>query len=261
MKINLIRDIFCRLYYSRLIILAALLLHGSRAVSQTSPATSNYSRLNGFGLFGEYSNDSSHMLIGVSRNRKLLDFGGSYTRRLLLNRFMDGQYMAEIRPVMLESDPITDQTTVIVSPPPSQTYTNDGPLQEACHAFTSTSTSIIQGVTYTENFTQTCPGRRWTYGAGLSPIGFKLNFLPRRRIQPVLTGLGGLMISTQQIPVSDASRFNFTFEFGGGLEFYRSTTRSIRVEWRYHHISNDFTGNQNPGIDSGLFQVTYAFGH
>jgi hypothetical protein len=248
--------------FSRLFILLALLLLGSRAFSQASKVNPNYySRLNGFGLFGEYSNDSSHILIGSARNRKLLDFGGSYTRRLLLDRYIDGQYMAEVRPVMLESDPITDQTTVIISPPAFGTSAIDGPVEEACHAFTSTFTLIVQGVAYTEKFTRTCPGRRWTYGVGLSPIGYKLNFLPRHRIQPVLTGLGGLMVSTEQIPVPGASRFNFTFEFGAGLEFYSSPTNSIRVEWRYHHISNDYTANQNPGIDSGLFQATYTFGH
>ena len=247
--------------FSRLALLFALLLFGSRAFSQVTPTNTNYySRLNGFGLFGEYSNDSSHILIGYSRNRKLLDFGGSYTRRILLGRYVDAQYMAEIRPVMLESDPITDQTSLIVSPPPSQTFTYNGPFAETCHAFTSTSTVVVRGVTYIEKFTKSCLRRRWTYGAGLSPIGYKLNFLPRHRIQPVFTGLGGLMVSARQIPVSGASRFNFTFEFGGGLEFYRSTTNSIRVEWRYHHISNDYTANQNPGIDSGLFQATYVFG-
>ena len=45
-----------------------------------------------------------------------------------------------------------------------------------------------------------------------------------------------------------------------GFEFYRSAKKSFRVEYRYHHISNDYTADQNPGIDNGLFQVTYAFG-
>ena len=52
----------------------------------------------------------------------------------------------------------------------------------------------------------------------------------------------------------------FTIEVGAGFEFYRSAKKSFRVEYRYHHISNDYTADQNPGIDNGLFQVTYAFG-
>ena len=36
-----------------------------------------FSRRNTFTVFAEYSNDSSHILMGVSENRKLATFGGS----------------------------------------------------------------------------------------------------------------------------------------------------------------------------------------
>ena len=68
------------------------------------------------------------------------------------------------------------------------------------------------------------------------------------------------MYSTQPIPTPDAGSFNFTFDFGTGFELYRSSTKSIRAEYRYHHISNHNTSYTNPGIDSGLFQLTYSFG-
>jgi opacity protein-like surface antigen len=68
------------------------------------------------------------------------------------------------------------------------------------------------------------------------------------------------MYSTQPIPLAQAGSFNFTFDLGAGVEIYRSTTRSIRAEYRFHHISNHNTAMENPGIDSGLFQVSYAFG-
>jgi opacity protein-like surface antigen len=91
-------------------------------------------------------------------------------------------------------------------------------------------------------------------------VGFQWNFLPRRKLQPFLIGHGGYMYSTQAIPVAQAGNFNFTFDLGVGLELYRTKTRSIRAEYRYHHISNHDTATANPGIDNGLFQVTYAFG-
>jgi opacity protein-like surface antigen len=68
------------------------------------------------------------------------------------------------------------------------------------------------------------------------------------------------MYSTRPIPINGAGSFNFTFDLGAGIELYRSKTRSVRAEYRYHHISNDNTANENPGIDNGLIQVTYAFG-
>jgi hypothetical protein len=68
------------------------------------------------------------------------------------------------------------------------------------------------------------------------------------------------MYSTQPIPVLNAGSFNFMFDFGVGVELFRSKTKSIRTEYRYHHISNHGTAIENPGIDNGLFQVTYSFG-
>jgi Lipid A 3-O-deacylase (PagL) len=44
------------------------------------------------------------------------------------------------------------------------------------------------------------------------------------------------------------------------VEIYQNKTRSIRVEYRYHHISNHDTATENPGIDSGLFQLSYSLG-
>jgi opacity protein-like surface antigen len=97
-------------------------------------------------------------------------------------------------------------------------------------------------------------------GEAMSPIGFQWNFLPARKTQPFVDAHGGYMFSTKPIPVYDAGSFNFTFDIGAGLEVYRSRTQSVRVEYRFHHISNHNTANANPGIDNGLFQVTYSFG-
>ena len=249
------------MHSTRLVVLLTLLLPASTALSQATSDRPYYSRLNTFGLFGEYSNDSSHILLGVAQNRKLLDFGGSYSRRLFLNRIIDAQYMAELRPLMFESDPLTHETITITSPPPTETLTSNATFAQACHPSSQTFTDVIQGITFSNTDTLTCGQRQWTFGEGFSPAGFKLNFLPRRRIQPVFTALAGYMFSTKPIPVSDAGSSNFTFSVGAGLEFYRSATRSIRAEYRVHHISNNYTADANPGIDSQLIQITYAFGH
>jgi hypothetical protein len=243
----------------RSLALLALLLPVANALSQVNPQPAYYSRLNTFGFFGEYSNDSSHILLGGSQNRKLLDFGGTYSRRVLLNRFVDGQYMAELSPIMLESDPVFHVMYVASLPPPGFTVTENLTFSQACRPSSATFGGMADGEPYLETETITC-GRRWTFGEGFSPIGFKWNFRPRHRLQPVFTMLGGYMFSTQPIPVDAAGSWNFTFELGAGFEFYRSATRSIRAEYRYHHISNAGTADLNPGIDNGLFQVTYAFG-
>ena len=94
----------------------------------------------------------------------------------------------------------------------------------------------------------------------LSPAGLRWNFLPRHKTQFFASAHGGYMFSTQAIPLNGAGSFNFTFDVGAGLEFYRSRNRSIRLEYRYHHISNNNSADLNPGIDNGLIQAMYCFG-
>ncbi len=168
------------------------------------------------------------------------------------------QYDLEVLPVALESDPVDHYTFTVTSPKPSTfKATLTGPY--ACHSNSGSGSEIIDGTTYSYTYSNQC-SRRWTIGEGMSPVGFKWNFRPRHALQPFLIGHGGYMYSTQSIPVDNSASFNFTFDFGAGLELYRTRTRSIRAEYRYHHISNHDTANQNPGIDNGLFQLTYAFG-
>jgi hypothetical protein len=233
----------------------------STAQSQTNADQNSFSRKNTIGIFAAYSNDSSHILLGDAENRKLLDFGLVYNRRLFQNHFVNWQYSGEVLPVALESDPVAHQVqyqtqpTIITIVDPytwGQVISCVNPLVPY--------TYVIQGVTYAGTGTLKCTSRQWTIGEGISPVGFQWNFLPRHKTQLFLDGHGGYMYSTQPIPMPDAGSFNFTFDIGAGVEFYRSKKRSLRVEVRAHHISNHNTADDNPGIDNALFQLTYAFG-
>jgi opacity protein-like surface antigen len=224
--------------------------------NQGPPATP---RRNTFGLLAAYSNDSSHMLLGVAENRKLLNIGLLYNRRLLFNRYVNWQYSGELIPVALDSDPlqVTTSTFVYTNPPLTVTETLSTPTTASCQSSSGSGSIPGGGPSYT--YVATC-SRRWSVGEAFSPIGFQWNFWTRRRIQPFIVGHGGYMYSSQTIPVAQSGNFNFTFDFGVGAEFYRTPTKSVRAEYRYHHISNDWTAQQNPGIDSGLFQVAFTFG-
>jgi opacity protein-like surface antigen len=232
------------------------------AQTQTSVDQNSFSRKNTFGLFAAYSNDSSHILMGDAENRKLLDFGLVYNRRLLQNHTVNWQYSGELLPVALESDPLA-QIVDFQTVPTKQTFVY--PYQYAVLNCVPVSTpySITNpntGITYSGTAVQSCVSRQWTIGEGISPIGFQWNFLPQHKTQFFLDGHGGYMYSTHPIPISTAGSFNFTFDFGAGVEFYRSKKRSLRAEVRFHHISDHGTTIENPGIDNALFQLTYAFG-
>ncbi len=72
---------------SLLSLIVLLTLISTAATAQaTSPAASPYyARTNTFSVFGAYSGDSSHILLGDAENRMLLDFGVAYGRRLVVN--------------------------------------------------------------------------------------------------------------------------------------------------------------------------------
>ncbi len=249
---------FC-LYLS---MVAVLIAAGDTAcAAQSRDPGSYYARANTLGILVAYSRDSSHMLLGAAERRQLLSVGVSYSRRLLMNSTVNWQYDGELLPVALEGDPTTMQVVQYGGPNGVTASDNVGAVMVSCAPVTiSFSSSEGPGgtpVTYTA--TDYCSGRQWTAGEAMSPVGMQWNFLPRHRIQPLLEGHGGYMYSTTPVPIVTAGSFNFTFDFGAGLEIFRPNLNSIRVEYRYHHISNHYTASTNPGVDSGMAQVTYCF--
>lgn len=231
------------------------------AISQTPDANPFFARKNTFSVFVAYSNDSSHILLGDAENRKLLTIGAAYGRRLFVNRIVNWQYNGEILPVALESDPngitVTNQTQPTAT---TFSYVSESPVLCSPTVVPFDITDSQTGQTYVGTWTTTCKGRHWTIGEAISPVGFQWNFMPQRKLQPFFIGHGGYMYSTQSIPIVGAGSFNFTFDIGAGFEFFQSRGRSIRAEYRLHHISNHGTAQENPGIDNGVFQVTYSFG-
>ena len=221
-------------------------------------------------IFTEYSPGSSHIILGVAREREFVTVGAGFTQRLFQNSVWSLGYRAEVRPLMVESDPVqTGQYYNINLPPigsfpgqqesgyyrlPHEMPVLSTGLRSVNHTFT------YKGQTYFQDYTFTY-GRRWTYVAGLSPAGLQAKFLPRSRIQPVFTLMTGFTISTRDVPVFDSSAFNFTFSFGAGFDFLERPKHSMRLEYRIQHLSNAYLGTGiDPGIDSQIVHVGYSWG-
>ena len=234
---------------------------GSSMHGQTSESGS-VRRRNTFGIYVEYSNDSSHMVLGIAEDRKLVALGGSYALRLWRSHVGDLRYIVEARPVLMVSDPVMHSTVTItpIVPPgaPSTSISQTEPTT-ACHPGTYQETVQFPNESLDVKVIDTCD-RRWVFAQGFSPVGFQYGFRPGHRLQPLLTSTAGYVFSTTPIPVSNAGSFNFTFDMGVGLEWFRTRNQSIQFEYRYHHISNHFTADANPGVDNGVFKLTYAFG-
>jgi hypothetical protein len=225
-----------------------------------------YSRKNTFSLFAEYSNTSSHIFLGISRQRELADAGGAYARRLFQFKGTSFQYLAEVRPVTFESDPVTTEngTTTVTSGPgagTSLTYTLTGTYGGKCRNETLAGSFSAgpQGSagTYVEVFT--C-SRQWTFAQEFSPVGFRYSIRTRQTIQPFIVSTVGYMYSNRPIPLSTAGSFNFQFDFGAGIEVFRTKSRSMSFEARLHHFSNKNTAADNPGVDNLNYKVSYNFG-
>jgi len=100
-------------------------------------------------------------------------------------------------------------------------------------------------------------GRTAVYGFGILPASFKFNFARRRVLQPFLAVSTGMVYSMQKIPIpiTDATRVNFTFEFGGGVQWMTSSHKALILGYKFAHISNAFRTSVNPGVDANMLYV------
>ena len=102
-------------------------------------------------------------------------------------------------------------------------------------------------------------GRSTIYGAGLSPLGLKLNFAQESWIKPFVAASVGFLYFEDDVPVPGSSRFNFTPEFGLGVQFFLTPKRVVTLGYKLHHISNANTARRNPGMDSHVIYAGFSF--
>ena len=234
----------------------------SCAALAQSPEQNPYSRRNTLTTFAEYANDSSHIILGATPDRKLAAAGIQYERRLVANPHLTWSYVAEFRPFLLSSDPLATTAYTETSTDPKQQPSSGRdsyvPLRCSAGTFTNSATNPTTGIVYTGTSTTTC-SRQHTFAQGLAPIGFRINFRPTHPLQLTVSSNGGYIFATRPIPIPTAGSFNFSFEFGGGLEYFYASHRSVRLEYVVQHYSNHNTADQNPGVDNGFAKLTYAF--
>lgn len=100
--------------------------------------------------------------------------------------------------------------------------------------------------------------RRNVFGAGLSPIGFQLYFRPQSRIKPFVNTSGGFLFFKDPVPQLNGSRFNFTYDFGGGVQVFRDSGRAFTFGYKYQRLSNGSRELNNRGFDGNLFYFGYS---
>jgi len=102
-------------------------------------------------------------------------------------------------------------------------------------------------------FVLTKPGV--VYGGGLSPVGFKWNFLNRR--QSYVAFSGGGIFSKRNLPPGNTSSFNFTISADAGLSLWSNARQSLGAGAGFWHLSNATLGGSNPSLNCVQFFVEY----
>lgn len=105
-----------------------------------------------------------------------------------------------------------------------------------------------------DRFTQ----RRRSYGAGASPVGFRLSFAPESKVQPYLSTNGGFLYFDERVLSPQGSQFMYTIDFGGGIQIFRKQRQAISIGYRYQHLSNANISHHNPGTDANTFYVAVS---
>lgn len=219
--------------------------------------------LNAVAVGAAYSNDSSHIILGQSFNRRFGELELTYSRRVGRRSAIAYTWDIEARPWVMLQDPVATVTlsSSIPGRTPITTTIPETPVQSRCDDLSESATFPVStptgSTTETFSLTRVC-STRWTYAGGLSPVGQRLNFWPRHTLQPYLLANAGFLVSTRDIPANDSSRFNFTFSFGAGIQWFRPDGAAWAVDYRVQHLSNKQIGDNNPGIDSQTFRVSYS---
>ena len=102
-------------------------------------------------------------------------------------------------------------------------------------------------------------GNSTIYGAGLSPLGFKLIFATKNWVQPFVAASVGFLYFQHDIPVPHSSRFNFTPEMGIGVQLFVAPKRALTLGYEFHHISNAGISENNPGMNSHVIYAGFSF--
>jgi len=161
---------------------------------------------------------------GATSDRHFFLFGLSYSYLLTHRRVCDVRWVSEIMPVELLAEPFLKGTNF-------QTLRSLAP-------FTETKT---------------------TFGVGTKPVGADVIFLPERRWQPFTGVHAGASYFTRNVLGFRAAQFNFMLDGRAGARLSLHGGKSLSMAYMFQHMSNAYTALENPGVDSHMVHVAYAF--
>jgi hypothetical protein len=183
---------------------------------------------NEFGIWAGYSFGTTYML-AITEHRQLGVLGLRYGRTLVGWRTVAVEWTLDVTPAEIVIEP--EQTFVL-------------------HPTGPQSNVLLES------------GRMAVYGGGVSPLGFKVNFLRQRRLQVFGAATCGLIASVAPVPINrvGGTQFNFKFDFQGGIQRFNSAhDRAWMIGYKLQHISNAARSDVNPGVTFNVIFLGYSF--
>jgi hypothetical protein len=97
------------------------------------------------------------------------------------------------------------------------------------------------------------------YGAAMLPVGFTAH-VGRHAVQPFFAIHGGIIASTEPIPVNtaEATGLNFLFDISPGVRIKINEHQAVNLGYKFLHISNAYTTNVNPGVDNNVIFIGFS---
>jgi hypothetical protein len=96
------------------------------------------------------------------------------------------------------------------------------------------------------------------YGAGLAPIGLRLGYDAFGWWRPYFATNIGFLMFEERVPAS-GTKFNYTWDFGLGAQVFVGDDQALTLGYDFKHISNAYSGEDNPGFDANLLYIGYSF--
>ena len=92
-------------------------------------------------------------------------------------------------------------------------------------------------------------GRQTVYGASITPVGVKWNFISGKNVAPFVAIEGSAIFTSRNVPAGDTSRVNFASGVASGVQIFTAPKRALTLSAHVMHISNASLGNHNPGVN------------
>jgi hypothetical protein len=95
--------------------------------------------------------------------------------------------------------------------------------------------------------------RKSVLGVTVSPLGLSATTAMGAKTNLILGAAAGMGFFPHNVPVPNSRRVNVVLEWGGAFTYDISPTQALELGYKFHHISNAYTSEHNPGVDANLF--------